>query len=441
VGPTATPTPTPTPTPMPTATNSSSRPAASGDAFAYAGEMTETFVRPPIPNGGITPVPNPTDTETFTTAVTQTVSVSQPAASQYDFHVVETDVLDGGLETSTVTSDELYDYLTSGSSTDVSLAAISSVDSSGATEKETFGSGNGLVDILPETAGQILPANNAAVSTLEKDPDGSKLSQAVAADGSYTLNGSDPIGVPIRGFLYASGQGKYTFPLLEPADSDYTVSAPTPGPKGSPRITLFLTVPANLVGDPNPGDPPVTIPLGSIRAWYPVPLVLHQQTQTNDGATALPSACDVPAALNRTPNKIVATTTTIDPVFGETDDNTTTTYTEPGIGVACVELKDVVKQYYDLSDQTQIFSQGTLGFQATPFQITTTTETLGLTSETVLGTSSTGRLPQAAGARAASQLAVRAGIAHFRQVLAKHRFERRREFASALEARVKGVQH
>jgi hypothetical protein len=399
--------------------------------------MTETFVRPPIPVGGVTPNPNPTDTETINTAVTQAITVSTPGPSQYDFHVVETDVLNNGLKTSTVTSDEAYNYVVSGAATDVEFTGYTSTNSDNVADAAAIGTGNGLVDILPEVSGPILPANNAAETMTESDPDQAAMQRTIAADGSYTETGNDAVGIPTATTENADGSGSYEFPFLEPADSSYTVSAPSPGPSGGPdQINIVLTVPANLVGNPAPDATPAAIPVGPIPVWYPEPVVLSQQTQTDNGTVALPATCNVPASLTKSANQIVQATTTVDPVFGETDVNTTTTYTEPGIGAACITLSDVVTQYYDLSGQTQGFSQGDLGFQSTPFQTTTTTETLGITSATVLGLTSIGRSPQVA-ARA-PRIALRAGVAHFRAVLAKHRAARHREFYRALQARVKG---
>jgi hypothetical protein len=434
------------PSPAPTATpaNGSYRPAASGDAFGYAGTMTEAFVRPPVPTGGVTPNPNPTDTETLVTAVTQAVTVSAPAASQYDFHVVETDNLNNGLETSTVTSDEIYNYAASGASTDVELASYTSTSSSGVVDAATIGAGNGLVDILPEVSGPILPNNTFAQTLTETEPDGTGSTTTTFAGGTYTENGTangsfpgNPL--PTLTTVNADGSGSYQFPFIIPEDSSYTVSAPSPGPSpGSEQINIVLSVPAILVESaPSPNATPVAIAVGPVPVWYPLPLVLANQTQTNNGAVALPASCNVPAALTKTANQIVQATTTVDPVFGETDVNTTTAYTEPGIGVACLTLSDVVTQYYDLSGQTQGFSQGDLGFQNTPFQTTTTAETLGITSATVLGLSSAGRSPQDAAVRA-TRFGLRAGVAHFRAVLAKHRAARHREFYRALAARAKG---
>jgi hypothetical protein len=213
------------------------------------------------------------------------------------------------------------------------------------------------------------------------------------------------------------------------------VTAPTAVPSAGENIGITITLPAALVtANPAPNATPFTFPTFYVPVWYQTPLVLSNESLVDNGPTTLPTACDVPTALTRSPRQSIDTKSTVDPVFGETDVTTTTTYTEPGIGVACVQLNDVVNQYYDLSGQAQFNVEGVgpLGFFAgvnTPFQTTTTTETLGITSATVVGLTAVER---------ASQIAVRAGIARFNATLAHRRLQRHAAFRSALLARFKG---
>jgi hypothetical protein len=429
-----------TPTPVPT--NNSYRPAAAGDSFGYAGTMTESFVRPPLPAGAVTPSPNPVNSATLTTAVTQTVTVSTVATFQavvnpFDFHVAETDVLDGGLKTSTITTDEFYVYAASGKSKTVTFAGSNSTTSDGVTVLDVTGTGNGLVDILPEVAGTIAPANNAARTTTETDPDGTTDVRTIAADGTYTDVGTYPGsgGVPATSsdaVANADGSGSYSFPIISTVlggspvgNASYTVTAPQPSTSTGPnQIDITATIPGVLTGNPNPSPTPLIL-TASVNVWYAQPLVLANETLVDNGAASLPAACNVPASLTRKPHQLADTKSSVDPVFGETDAQTTTTYTEPGIGVACVQLTDVLTQFYDLSGQTQ----GLLGFSGTPFQTTTTTETLGITAKTVRGLTSVGRT---------SQLELRAGIARFHAKLASRRLERHTAFQRALVARFQG---
>jgi len=428
------------PPPVPTPTNNSYRPAAAGDSFGYAGTMVQTFVRPPLTTGfgNATPSPNPANTETLTTAVTQAITVSAVAvapspfptvASLYDFHVGETDVLNGGLKTSTITSDDYYTYTASGTSKNITFVGSGTTTSDGVTILDVIGAGNGLVDVLPEPVGAITPANTAARTTTETDPDGATVVRTTNANGTYTENGTYPDATTSQAIANADGSGSYTFPLILTIptipNTSYTVSAPQTATTSSPaRIAITLTIPGALTGNPDPNATPL-VESGSVPAWYSSPPVLSTETLVGNGGASLPASCNVSASLTRSPHQLVDTKSTIDPVFGETDLTTTTTYTEPGIGVACIVLSDVVTQYYDLSGQTQAL----LAFSGTPFQVTTTTETLGITAATVVGLTSIDRT---------SQPAVRAGVARFHAQLALRRSQRHLAFKRALVARALG---
>ena len=420
------------PIPRTTPTNSSYRPAAASDSFSYAGTLVQSFGRPPLPSSDVTPSPNPASTETLTSAVTQTVTVSTVASFQsienpYDFHVAETDVLNGGLKTSTVTSDEYYLYASSGKSKTITYEGSNSTTSDGVTDLDVTGSGDGLVDILPEATGTLSPANNAARTTTETEPDTETDTRAIAANGAYTDNGTYPDGTTSQAILNADGSGSNSFPIAATivggtsvGNVSYAVTAPA-----SNQYTLTLTIPPILENNPDPSATP-TVESGAFPVWYPLPFVPSNETLTDNGTVALPAACDVPAALTKsTSHQLVDVKTTADPVYGETETETTTTYTEPGIGVACLQLVDTVVSFYDLSGQ----SQAIINFSPTPLQTTTTAETLGITAATVLGLSSVER---------ASDVAMRAGIAHFHTVLAQRRAQRHAAFRRALVARFVG---
>jgi len=425
--------------PAPAPTNNSYRPAASGDSFSYAGTTVETFVRPPVPAGAITPSPNPTNSQTLTTAITQTVTVSgipkfQNVLNPFDFHVAETDTLNGGLETTTSNSDEYYAYAQNGASTDITFAGSSVTTSTGVIYLDVVGSGNGLVDILPEVAGAILPANSAAETTTETDPDGATDVRSTNANGTFTDTAQNTDGTTSTAIVNADGSGSYSFPLEIPANTSYTVSAPQPNPSGGPnQIGITITAPAALVETtPSPNATPVTFPAIYVPVWYPQPVVLATENLADKGPSGVPAACKVPSSLlNRPVHQLVDMKVTVDPVFGETDATTTTSYMLRGLGVGCVQLSDVVTQYYDLSGQAQFNEEGfgPIGFSNTPFQTTTTTETLGLGSANIIGLTSSART---------SEVAVEAGVARFRAQLAVRRTQRHLAFRRALVARVLG---
>lgn len=407
---------------VPHPTDTSFRPAANGDAFNYAGTLTQVFVRPPLGPGSIvTPSPNPTNSQTLSSTVGQAVTVSKAAtfqgvANPFDFHVAETDILSGGLKTTTITSDDYYTYTTSGSATTIDFVGSNVSTSDGSTYLTVIGTGNGLVDILPEATGALSPANGAAEVVTETDADGSTDVKTVNADGTYTENGTFDDGTTSQAVVNADGSGTYTFPLVVPTDSSYAVSAPSGG-----NVTVTIDFNSELLGG-NPEPSPLAVPV-----WYPLPVVLSSETIFDAGKSSLPAGCDVPAALTKTPHQLVDTKITVDPVFGELDKQITTTYTEAGVGVACVQLTDDLEQFYDISGQTQF----TLDFESTPVQTTTTTETLGITSKTVLGLSSAGR---------ATLVPYQAGISRFHALLAHQRLERRVAFRQALVARYKQME-
>ncbi len=424
-------------------TNNSYRPHATGDSFSYAGTLTQNFVRPPVILPPI-PSPNPTNSATLSFAVAQNVKLTAGASfagaansgSLVDYNTAETDTESNPTQTTQITSDDYYAFAPAGAATDVLFAGSSSTDSAGIAVKTVIGSGNGLVDIIPEIAGPLAPANTDAQTITETDPQGSTNTKNTNADGTYTQSFAYPDGTSGSATVNADGSGTYSFPFAGPnvgSNSTFAVGPPTPNGSGTSTIPITITYAAGLF--PPPPPPATPAPLVVHRtvtpAWFTPPVVLYAQTLVNGGRTTLPGACNVASSFLRPGNSLVQTTTTIDPIFGERDVQTTTTYDEPGIGVACLQLSDVVTQYYDFSGQTTrlVYTtpDGTM-----PEQITTTTETLGVTGAGVLGLSSVGRRSvSSAGRSGASSLdalmaagAVRGSVAHFRAFLAHQRFVR-----------------
>ena len=404
------------PTPVPT--NGSSRPAAVGDSFAYTGTFSQTFVRPPITRDPV-PSPNPANTQTLSYAIAQTVTVAAPpvsgtfAGATYDIHTVESDVLLGGLKTLTTTTDAYEAYTPSGSSTIVRALGSTSSSSDGSTFGTTFGTGNGLIDILPETAGPIVPINNAAVTLSEIDATTQSTLRTTIADGTATLAISYPDGTVANGSYAADGSGSYRLPLVIPRTSTFAVGAPRPNPSGMPIIPITITYAAGLFPTPNTTPTP-TIVNRTVAVWYPQPLVLAQASLVDNGVATIPAECNV-GKYARSGNQLVETRSSVDPIFGELDTQTTTSYTVPGVGVACVQFNDVVTTFYDFSRQTPSF----IRTQSTPDQITTTVETLGIVQATVFGTTLRTRT------LATSRAFVAASGARFIAVLAQARANRR----------------
>jgi hypothetical protein len=399
-------------------TNGSSRPAAVGDSFVYAGSFSQTFVRPPITRDPV-PSPNPPSTQTLSYAIAQTVTVAAPPASgtfagaTYDIHTVESDLLLGGLKTLTTTTDAYETYTPSGSSTIVRALGSTSSTSDGSTFQTTFGAGNGLIDILPETAGPIVPTNSAAATLSEIDATTQSTQRTTNADGTATLAISYPDGTVANGSYASDGSGSYRLPLVIPRTSTFAVGAPQPDSSGMPIIPITITYAAGLFPTPNTTPTP-TVVNRTVAVWYPQPLVLAQASLVDNGVATIPAECNV-GKYARSGNELIETRSSVDPIFGELDTQTTTSYTVPGVGLACVRLSDVVTTFYDFSRQTPSLVRT----QSTPDQMTTTLETLGITQATVFGTTSRART------LATSRAFVAASGARFTAVLAQTRANRR----------------
>lgn len=378
-----------------------------------------------------TPSPNPASSQTLSSTVTQTTTVTSGVsfngfANAFDFKTVETDTLGSGLKSSSSASDTFYAYEKNGAATDVVVLGSNVSTSDGVTFATVNGSGNGLIDVLPETKGVILPQNDASETTTETDPDGQVTTRAVNADGSYSETIAYVDGSSAQAVVHGDGSGTYSFPLADSSlpNETFVISAPTPGPSQSPEISVTLTIP---LAAPPATSPTPLVESATFPAFYPLPLVMSSHILSDNGPSSLPPGCDVGAGFNATTNQVIAVDTAIDPLFGELDQQTTVSYTEPGIGVACLQLNDVVDQFFDFSGQAGLFP----AISEAPLQETTTVETLALGTEQILGTSAVARSPQVRAALA------HATIASFRALLARKRLARHALFARAL--RVKGV--
>ncbi len=403
------------PTPSPGFTGS--RPAADGDAFAYAGAMTLQYVRPPQT---VTPLPspNPPNTVTTTSTVSQQVTVSSGATFQartnlFDFKIVETDV--APVKTTTLVTDEYHAYATVGGSTAVSIVGSVTKSSDGVTYQAVYGPGNGLLDVLPEATGRIgNAANNAALVTTETDPDGQITSRSVNPDGTYIEDAQFADGTTSEAVQNANGTGSYSNPFViagtsygngvAPPNTVLSVAQPVTDANGT-YIPVSIAYSYGATPAPSPSAVPLPTPTPVLRmvqpVWYPggtIPTVLSQETYVNAGAAAPPAACSVPAALlgGRATNQLVQSITRIDIVFGETETQVTTSYTAAGLGVVCMQISDILTHYYDFSGQ----SVKTFATSGTPLQTDTLTETLTLQSAAV--TAATSRTAQSLGLSAAS---------------------------------------
>ena len=374
-----------TPGPSPVAVDS--RPLANGDTFSYAGTTTKSFVY-----SGVAPQPQSTTAYT----VAQSLSVSGPttyagASNVFDVKDAETDT--SPLQQLGLTTDTFYALLPSGSTTDLVTYGYTSSDSNGESLAVTIpsvGSGNGLVDELPEAKNQSW-TNGPAQTTNETSPGGESSTRVVNADGSYTdtttfgtgsiYPTANPALPPASQAVITQnpdGTGSYIFyeaPGDGSAQQNYLeidVATPEPAASGQPALIPITSTIAGSTPDE------VDVPL-----WYPQPLALYTETDNDAGATTIPAACAVPASFGKSANAVVQTISQYDTIVGTQETLSQTNYIVPTYGLACVSLNDKLQFYYDYSGQSGLAAGPTVNVTATatlPIEIETISTTLGLTS-------------------------------------------------------------
>lgn len=355
--------------PVPGPTNSlvgavTSRPLANGDAFAYAGTTQQNFVY-------LGAVPSPAANTTYTVA--QKVAVTGPVSfngqsDAFDFKTSETAT--SPLQSVGTITDNYYG--TSGSN--YVTYGYASRDTLGETLSVAY-AGPHLVDKLPELAGDSW-TNSAAQTLQEASPGGATSQRTYAADGSYADTTNYPLGsiystnVPaLTATITQNANGSGSYVLAGSGQNVISVAAGTPRPaaSGAPVIPIVRT---RGTGAPAEVDVP---------DWYPAPLVLYSETDTNSGPTTVPAACHVPASIATAANAIVQKISSVDTINGTLENIVTTDYVIPKTGTACVALVDTLQSYYDYSGQSPTFPK----VSSTPIETKTVATTLGLTSATV----------------------------------------------------------
>ena len=411
------PTPTPNPTlsfpppPPPVPTNNSYFPSpgpSETNLYQFAGFIVTKYVRPPVTQSPL-PSPNPTSSAFFASIVTQGVNafvgpVFNGIPGLLDFEVLETETGSfGQFNTVPIQTDTYYNFVNGPNKTTsvyeagyTSLYEVNKLNQ--IIYKTVYGQGNGLVDVIPEPSnrGQSVPVgpqNNASMQTKETDPDGQVTSRTINPDGSYTEKATYPDGTTGTATVNSDGTAVYSFPLFGVTpNSSVVVGRPSGG-----LIPVTVNYAAGING-PNPTQVNYTI-----KDWYPkTPPVLSTESYINTGPHDLPNpyptpspiptdgACDLGLdAITQKPlthiqekpfpNKLIQTITKTDPLFGEVETTTTTTYVTQGVGATCWETVDQLEQFYDYSGQ----SSQTPYFSSTPVQITTTDVTMGLGFATI----------------------------------------------------------
>ncbi|MGD1067773.1 MAG: hypothetical protein ABR975_13240, partial [Vulcanimicrobiaceae bacterium] len=376
VAPAAAPTASPTATPVP-----NPRPAASGDAFTYAGTLTQSFTRyatpAPAPTDSSTPAPTPTPfVTTNTTTVSQSVAVGTGASFSgatglVTFTTKETDA--GATTTVTQTSTNYVNYLADATRTngvDVTLVGNTDSTSNGLSDQTVEGTGNGVYDELPEvTNAQWAPT--AARTYTENDPGGETFTQTYNSDGSYDASYSYPGGGSGQVQANSDGSAVYSTNALgltsTANESAITIDVPSAGQ---------IPIESTIVGASFPQTQIFDVPV-----WYPsTPPVLASDTFVDQGPTSMPSGCGAASQYaSAGTDAIVETRVRLDVVFGELETTTQTSYLASPYGVVCAVLHDDLETYYDYSGQTPYV----VLFANVPVQSTILNETLGLQSATL----------------------------------------------------------
>ncbi len=364
-----------------------SRPLQSGDSFSYAGTTTKSFVY-----SGASPQPQSTVVYT----IAQSLAVTGPtsydgSSSTFDVKDTETDtspLSELGLTTNT------YDaLLTSGATTHLVTYGYTSTDSDGESVSVTIpnvNGGNGLLDELPEAKGQTW-SNTPAESIEESSPGGLSSARTVNADGTYSDTTTFPAGSiyptanpalpPTSKAVItqnADGSGSYVFydnPGNGSAPQSYleiAVATPIPAASGVPaQIAITST---------QPSAAPVSL---DVPLWYPQPLALYAETDTDTGTVAIPATCNVPSSFGKNANAVVQAITQYDTIVGTKESFSQTNYVIPTYGLACVALSDDLQFFYDFSGQSGLRAGPTVNVTATstlPIETETIATTLGLTA-------------------------------------------------------------
>ena len=395
------------------------RPASNGDTYSYTGTLTQVFSRT---------LPSPMPTASSTVNVAQTVTVKgnqtyQGVSNLYDFSTAETDT--GSLQTTVSQSDEFEGFAPNGSLTALLDYGSNWQDEGGDTLAYVYPQPQ-IIDEIPEASGNTWK-NTAAASVSENESNGNlgaafSSERTYNADGTYSETSTYPagyfnIGSPAdHGELVenANGSGYYSVPLG--GAGDVTFSAPASGQ---------ITVNAYFQPSPGPSDTPFFTQ--QIPAWFATTPVFYQESDADKGSVPMPQQCNASASFGTSGEEILQSISRLDTILGYTETTTTTTYLVPGYGAACIIMSDVLSSYYDFGGDYPLFyspNPTTLS----PYQVTTTTETLGLqqSGTNVIGASSSSKRTQLRMIRA---LAEHSSFAH---ILLQHRAAIEHSFAMSL---------
>lgn len=402
--------PTPTPSPYP---------SADGDTFAYRGTLVQQFTNygTPAPAASASASPEPTSTpwvSTSTQDVSQNVVVHAGASFNglsglTELETNETDT--GAQRTYTINSKQYLQFAANAARSnglDVTQAGLDATDSNGVQFTTTFGSGNGVIDELPQVPWSQW-SDSAARVTAENDPSGEFITTTYANDGTYTGTTAFPQGDTATITENGDGSGSYVLPLSGTPGSEVTVS-PVLG--DAINITFKENIMWGGVG------------WGSVPVWYPnVPPVLASDNFSDAGSVAIPSGCNASSKYGTQATRIDETRTRLDSIYGELETTTQSSYIVPPYGAVCVVVHDDLTVYYDYSGQSAYL------FSGTPLRHVVTDETLGLQSATMVSAKARRAL---AGANASGATFAAPSTARLHLALAKQHLQFVRRMSAAM---------
>lgn len=347
----------------------SARPAQAGDTFAFSGTLTQTLTDYQLP-GTTAPV-----SSTQTSQVAQSITSAGLTGSYYTLTANETDT--SPLVTYQTQTTSSVAYQTGSGGTVVRLHQQDTKDSNGVDYNTTYGANNGALTELPENAGTL--TNDAQATYLETDPGnqsfdpstntfGPTTQRVTASDGTYvqttTLDGA----ATVKYTQNADATG--VADLSQTSGVEYDFLAPT-----------STYIPINVFNVAANGTKTPSGPQRQVYPWYGTSVpTFSKDTVTITPSSALDASC-VSTGVT-TAALVTEQLNTVDVVLGQTEARTTKSYDVTGSGTVCVVLSDTIKTYYDYSLQEGPFIQKR-PTSSTPFESTTLTETLSLTSAKV----------------------------------------------------------
>jgi hypothetical protein len=350
-----------------TVTVSSQRPGNAGDVFSFTGTLSSTVQ---LVNRNATQPQTDTAAVTLNSTVTGfTPTPGSPGAGQNAVHSNEVDTY--RTQTVTTGTDSVYAYAlitpfaAGGPRATLTIKSSDAKDSNGSEYVTTYGAGNGLLDTLPQTTGAFGP-NSAALTYVETDPAKFSRQRTTNGDGSYTGQDRDAFNDVQTSTVNSDLSASYD--ARQYSGLRLTMTAPS----GGRIIVRIFDSAGNQLAAFN------------IPSWIPASQTQpSQETDVDNGSTAFPASCNVPAKYGTSGNQIVQTINRADTAIGNLETMQTTTYTAGTVGPVCIKMTDSVQTFYDLTGQngfSALISGGTV-----PLELVSLSETLTLQSAKTSG--------------------------------------------------------